>query len=497
LDKILEDISLPKYSERENDIVHNTRNPRAVIYNLSQGWSEKKSSRWALFNLLMHDVLVAEYFSKALDLDAEKIKYTIPIIKENEITYEKVTLKELIEIKNKVYNRRREGGENKNTNWGNKAWNKDLNSRERSIVIGVLDLAGDFVNEGDWIKRIKKESLGAIKGKNIMDLSNLIYDNVYKDLGLGSKPVELIYLGKSISDLFYVSPQAKVEGLRKISHRLDVQYMTTIAMLGEANAIIDELIQKHGSNEKLLKLKDDINRAIGTVKGLIRGWKNGGKRVLRGLMAGGSIAVAGIKQGYIMLKIGQALFIIGAKIGLEMILSNPKIGAIIATTPWLQTLIGAILTTVFLIMSNIDLTFLKTLKVKGIKAYASFTITQVSKNLERLDTLGLVFSFFMGGLSTILKAIGVKFHFPEEVVYVIGDALNMIAEGIGDLWNKIMSFRIPLIDQTIFEVLVGYLLGGPLNTVMGIIIGTILQKLVAPIIDNMITQALLTIIFKI
>jgi len=44
--------------------------------------------------------------------------------------------------------------------------------------------------------------------------------------------------------------------------------------------------------------------------------------------------------------------------------------------------------------------------------------------------------------------------------------------------------------------LVGYLLGGPLNTVMGIVIGTILQKLVAPIIDNMITQALLTIIFK-
>jgi len=68
----------------------------------------------------------------------------------------------------------------------------------------------------------------------------------------------------------------------------------------------------------------------------------------------------------------------------------------------------------------------------------------------------------------------------------------MIAKGVGDIWNKIMGFKIPIIDQTIFEVLISYLLGGPLNT----IIGTILQKLVTPIIDNLITQAILIAIFK-
>jgi len=57
---------------------------------------------------------------------------------------------------------------------------------------------------------------------------------------------------------------------------------------------------------------------------------------------------------------------------------------------------------------------------------------------------------------------------------------------LGNVGDMVMGFRIPLLDQTVFDVLLNIALGGPVQFIIGTIMGVIMEHVVMPTLNNII-----------
>ena len=69
--------------------------------------------------------------------------------------------------------------------------------------------------------------------------------------------------------------------------------------------------------------------------------------------------------------------------------------------------------------------------------------------------------------------------------------IKTINRNAGETIHKILSFKIPLIDHSIFDLLIGFILGGPAELIADTVIGTILNNAIMPIINNAITDLII------
>ena len=496
--KIYNDYKLPIINEK-GTIYYNSKgygkgDKRSKIYSITEGWRRpSKTTKMEIVNLFIHNLLVAEYQAKNYDLNPEAIKLAITTPEGTNQT----TLEQLINIKEKLLDVLEDNSNN--PNWFDDAWKRKLTPEEKLLLVGVVGLTEDVRGkpQSQWLN-VVKNPVAYLEGKPVVDLPKQELANVLDKLNLGELDINLEYIGKASSDIITEELNLKIRGETGRPDRIEVPILNFKNSFTQLVREVDEAIRITSDPAERVKLETLKRKLEGTVElldGMITRWKGGSRRNLKAMAVAG-VAMSALKQGYLLYKFGQALFIAGAKTALELILASPRIAAYIASTPWLQTLLGGILSTVFFILSNIDLSYFKSMKTNGLSALTRIVSVETTEALEKLDKAGMILSFYLGGFSTILKSIGVQFYFPEEIVYVIGDALNKVAEGVGDVWNTIMGFKIPLLDQTVFEILASYLLSGPLNTILGIIIGLLVQKLLAPLLDKIIIQGLIILAFN-
>jgi len=50
------------------------------------------------------------------------------------------------------------------------------------------------------------------------------------------------------------------------------------------------------------------------------------------------------------------------------------------------------------------------------------------------------------------------------------------------------------VDWTLFDVFLSFALGGPMNVISDMIVGTVIMEVVAPVIDNAITGAIIRLL---
>jgi len=66
----------------------------------------------------------------------------------------------------------------------------------------------------------------------------------------------------------------------------------------------------------------------------------------------------------------------------------------------------------------------------------------------------------------------------------------------GAVLQKILSFEIPLINQKIFDLLVGFVLGGPAELIADTVIGTILEKAIMPAVNSVLMDLTINILMS-
>ena len=93
----------------------------------------------------------------------------------------------------------------------------------------------------------------------------------------------------------------------------------------------------------------------------------------------------------------------------------------------------------------------------------------------------------------IRDSMGIPFYTANELCDKLCEWVRIINRNVGETLHKILSFKIPLIDQSICDLLIGFVLGGPAELIADTVIGTILNNVIMPIINNAITDLILHI----
>jgi len=209
------------------------------------------------------------------------------------------------------------------------------------------------------------------------------------------------------------------------------------------------------------------------------------------------------------MKLVVALMIAGTMVIAGMIGLAPEMFATIASNRWLQILIGAVLTVTFIVAMNIDFDWIgKIIRKLKILRYSTKELRSLAKEVfdlldkvKALEKTGgskerilIYFGSFIAGMGIMLRNIGVEFYFQDEINEMIGKALEEVNSFAGWFWRTVMQFRIPYVDWTPFDVFLSFALGGPMNVISDIIIGTVIMEVVAPVIDNVVTGAIIRLL---
>jgi len=160
-----------------------------------------------------------------------------------------------------------------------------------------------------------------------------------------------------------------------------------------------------------------------------------------------------------------------------------------------KLLLGGAVTTIFIVGLNIDTGWMNKICGKiGARELMESMAKEAVDGSDMLEKGSFILGMFFGGFGMVMKALKIPFYTSDEIREEIGKYLNSKWNGAGDIWNMVMSFEIPLIDQTIFDILLGLALGGPAEAIGDTVIGVVVNKLIAPIINRAVFEAVATLL---
>jgi len=200
-------------------------------------------------------------------------------------------------------------------------------------------------------------------------------------------------------------------------------------------------------------------------------------------------------RGYLMMNFGMFLLIGGISLANVLIQRFTDFFAWLEGNDWAKLLLGGTVTTIFIVGLNIDTGWMNKICGKfGAKELAESMAKEVADGNNLLEKSSFILGMFFGGFGMVMKALKIPFYTSEEIREEIGKLLNSKWNGAGDVWNMVMGFKIPFIDQTIFDILLGLALGGPAEAIGDTVMGVVINKLIAPIINRVAFEAIATIL---
>jgi len=103
----------------------------------------------------------------------------------------------------------------------------------------------------------------------------------------------------------------------------------------------------------------------------------------------------------------------------------------------------------------------------------------------------------IGGFAMVLKSLGIPFYTTDELRDKLCEWIKVkVNREAGAVLQKVLSFEIPLINQKIFDLLVGFVLGGPVELIADTVIGTILEKAIMPIVNSVLMDLTINILMS-
>ncbi len=428
--------------------------------------------RAASLSVFCHDVSVAELYSLLYDVD-KNIKIYL-----GEIDGEKVetNLAELLKLRNKIDSMRTSQFVKSASNEEIKliravtGTNSDLNLRNSMFQV---DLGFKVVMEARPPDQRHGYTaiLSSFPGRGVIDHLDISVKSYIENKSiLGEKGAENAWLAQKISYNLIIYE----ETIRKLDEKIKEL---------ESKATIDPNVEMKING--LEKLKNKIMKAKENAKAY---FSKATRESLKNL--------AGITiRGYLMMNFGMFLMMGGMSLANILIKRYTDFFAWLEENEWAKLLLGGTITTIFIVGLNIDTGWMNKICGKiGAKELAESMAKEAVDGNGLLEKSSFILGMFFGGFGIVMKALKIPFYTSDEIREEIGKLLNSKWNGAGDIWNMIMGFKIPLIDQTVFDILLGLALGGPAEAIGDTIMGTIINKLIAPILNRIAFETIATIL---
>ena len=361
-------------------------------------------------------------------------------------------------------------------------------------------MSWDELKPIDVTEQLEVKKLSDVtKEPSIIDVSRIL---------IGRNPVDIPKLVKiAKKENVRLTGKAKNWPVQVSKEALTLQLLSFLDDVKKEIDAIEKKLYDQNSNlseEERLKLKNrlkELSKAYDNIRKGIEGFSVIFSRLntedIRNLIRATSDVSKGTFKAYLMFKFALFIMLLGYISALLMLSTMPQVFITIATTSWLQILLGIMLTLIFIVGTNINFEWIGNIikKLKGIKVMAKISgeltdfaskILKISLNLEKAERGIYMLGMYIAGVGMALKSINVAFYLPYEICNMIGDAIGMINKDAGKLWKTVMNFNIPIINMTPFDILLSFALGGPMELAGDIVMGTIITNIISPIIDGMI-----------
>lgn len=207
-------------------------------------------------------------------------------------------------------------------------------------------------------------------------------------------------------------------------------------------------------------------------------------------------------SGILQYWLAELMFLFGVSIGLTLIKEKFDHVAWLIKNQNARLGLGVALTAIFIVGINVEGDWINTIlnpkkqlmeALKNEIVERSTSLGSKIKDAVKPDpsfTMGMI----IGGLATVLKGLDIPFYTTDELCDRLCDWIKTINRGAGETLQKILSFEIPLINQKIFDLIIGFALGGPAELIGDVVIGTVLQQAIMPIINNAIMDITINIL---
>ena len=398
-------------------------------------------------------------------------------------------------------------------------WYRELTEREKKILIGIMGL-----KEGKPLKSVGSLPRLSWNDINPLDLSELLWardpaneeikvvlndeTGVIKNLNDGNIANLKGLICKSASTKVDLVAYAGKEGF-KLDKGLRGGYYNRVKnswkiyawKIRYMKALIDAKI-KEADIKGDKKLKNDLESLGGKLEEAEKAFRIFTEEASSDKAVESSEKLGALKtamKAYILTKFVLAAMIAGFLVQYRIIAMAPNFFAKVANNRWLQLILGAAMTIFFIIATNIDFDWMKgiisrirSLKLStGLRGVAA-EVNRIASSIGRSAAGGqeqalMILGSFIAGMGIVLKSIGVEFYFQDEINAMIGEALSEVNSLAGWFWKNVMMFRLPYVEWTPFDVLLSVALEGPVATLSEVIIGTVIMKVLAPAIDNLLT----------
>ena len=204
-----------------------------------------------------------------------------------------------------------------------------------------------------------------------------------------------------------------------------------------------------------------------------------------------------VVHGYLMFNGAQFMLLGGMTLALTLIRRCTGFFAWLEENRWAKILLGASMTAIFIVGLNIDSDWINKVCGKfkvGVKDLVESIAREASGGSNLLEKSCFVLGMFIGGFGMVMRTLGIQFYTSDEICEKIGEYLNMVARGAGDVWNMVMGFKIPFVEQTVFDVLLGLALGGPVEVIGDALMGVVINRFVAPMLNQAIINVIANLI---
>jgi len=447
---------------------------------------EKVSPQAAALNFFLQNAFTAEAMAILYDTDPKNIRV-------GEINKD---LKTIIDIAYEV-----EGERAKHrTNWVESA----IKSLSEEKNAWKLELIGMIIGNPD----VKMDIISLREADPDVILSRVIDLSIYplRTITDGScaNLERLKFIGRNLVDVPEIALRAALN---------DKQFKGIQGNLGPAFGYIKSEIDRLYVNleielnkvksederkqiRELLKQLEEVRKLIRSVmkdseEELVTKAKSNGR---------GTGAIKLFTHFYLMILISNLLFTGGVALALTLIKKFPRFFGWLAMTRWAQILLGVVTTVIFILGTNIDTGWLSSIRgilnnaKQGIRKLLRSMFMELKEGNNVVDQGGFVLGMLIAGFGMVMKGIGVEFYTSDEICYKIGEYLGMLNPELGNVWDMVMGFRIPLLDQTVFDVLLNVALGGPVQFIVGAIVGVIMDQVILPTVNNLVLGAIVNLL---
>ena len=259
-----------------------------------------------------------------------------------------------------------------------------------------------------------------------------------------------------------------------------------------------EVAEREGNAKIIKELKNLKSKVVEAYEKLFKLKKLLSEEMQDGLVKG-SVGVF-LRYGLLV-----GLIVASYVVAQRFIVSFPVFFAHIAGERWLQLALGALLTVFVIVGFNINVAWLKsvisTVKkgVKGLRNAIKMIIANLRRLGDKYDNVENA-AVFLGAIITGMgfafrEILGVEFYTQDEVRMLIGNVLDQVYPGAGALWNQVMGLEIPFIRTTVFDIILGFALGGPVE-VVGDAVFSLVMNVVFKVLEDVVIQMLVSVLFE-